>query len=184
MLPQPCLEPVTCKDVQRYSRLMRQLSRCMMRGQIGAVDALSMGVEDYEAALTLRVWVAFHEWRGNLERVRQGPGAEHKFLCRSIWNEARLYRRRRSSCLRNLPVVPLADWHFDRDESFEERVMARETLRLLRSKIPEHEWDVLCQIAVAEGDAHRGSSRKDQRNRIRVKKRLNRVSEFLECGIS
>lgn len=168
--------------LEEYRSIARQVSHCIMRDVLGDIDALAMGRDDYEHELVTHAWVCLLDWRTG-SRAAHGPQAEHRYVCKCIWNRAKSFVRSRLRAHRRAHMVMLTEARGGLDESFEERAIVRQTLRMLRARLRPKDWRVLCQIAVAEGDCTRGGTRSTQRARAHAKKRAIVVSQFLECGV-
>lgn len=172
--------PMTGKEVARYRRITGQIAHCIMRDVAGDIDTMSKGRDDYAHELFVRAWIALDRWRSKADMLCQGSTAEHRYICKCIWNKARTFERSRLSAQRCIPTVFLTESRGGLDTEFEERAIARQTLRMLRMRLELRDWRVLCQIAVSEGDRARGGTRKGQRQRQRAKKEAQQMSLFLE----
>lgn len=170
------------EQLTRYRRIVREVTHCIMRDISGDLDNQAKGRDDYEYELLTHAWLKLVEWRAG-PRATQGPTAEHKFVCKCIWNQAREFERWRLRKRRCAPMVNLTETRMGLDTGFEDRAIARQTLRMLRMRLEPRDWEMLCQVAVAEGYSLEKTRRKHQRLKNRARKNAFRVSLFLENGI-
>lgn len=168
-------------DVARYLRLARVVAGTMMRDVAGHLDHAGMDHQDYTHELVIHAWQKLDAWRAS-PRVSQGPKAEYKYVAKCVWNRARSFIRSRIFAARVRTWGSVADTAFV-DATFEDRAICRQTLRLLRGRLSPVEWQILCQVAMAEGSFMRGSSRNEQRRRARAKKKARDVSRCLESCV-
>lgn len=177
------------KQLEPYRQVAKQVACCIMRDVNGDVDAAAKGRDDYEYELVTHAWLRLIEWH-NGPRADRSPDDERRYIYKCIWNKARSFVRVRVRNLRHMPTAQLTDLAVPLDESFEERAMCRQTLRMLKARLEPQDWLLLCQIAVAEGDRRapdtavgRNALRREQRAKAQAKKRARAVSLFLETGV-
>ncbi len=167
---------VSSATLARFIGVVQNVARCVTRQMLGDLDTLALDRQDYEQIFMDRAWKALKRWRRDPALACQGRRAEERYVCASLWTEARVYERKRARPKRRGSTVPF----FERelvDEGFESRMLARHDLNAASRRVPASELDAFRRHYTE------GGSSINWRLRRKSRKAREIMSEILDNGI-
>jgi len=167
----------------RYLKIATEIANCAMRGVRGDYDSLAMGVEDYTSELVLRAWLSVSRWRARPDFFTKTPDDELRYVCRSLWSKVHTFERNRYRKGRMAARVYFTEEHAGIDASFEDRAMARETLKLLKARLAPREWGILCEEAATSRKEYPALLGVMRRFKKKSRKAIESLSEIRINGV-
>ena len=167
---------VTSATLARFIGVVQNIVRCVTRKTNGDFDSLALDRQDYEQIMMLRAWKALKRWRSDPQRACQGRRAEERYVCASLWTEARWYERKRGRPKRNGSTVPFFEGELV-DEDFESRMLARHDLNAASRRVPAADLEAFRRHYT------QGGSSINWRLRRKSREARELLSEILDNGI-
>ena len=130
-------------DLVEFAPLGREVAKTVLPPR--EVDGFGRDRDDYAAEFA---WCAAEAREQFCNRFGFCTPAERRYVAKSVWNAAKMVRRKQGVHSRLFTPLELIPEPVD---NFEARMEARDLVRRLEERLSKHDFEVLARVSVAGG---------------------------------